>query len=967
MEYKFKKLDKATLDSFNRLLSEYQELTGSEISDDVFCTSIVNALSEEVRQTLILRGVDVMNRRTLSNELLLICNASDKVNNIITRRTVNAQEADVEMNFHQTKPMSSFKKPVKNKKLERNKLINGKMCMRCGRNDCNSNKCPAKNAECSFCKKSGHYERVCKSKQRENMTSHNLNVVSIDSNEAEEIEFLSLHNCETIPTVEETALTLSHQVNSVVYKDIVAIADSGCTKPLFPKSMASMAYNTSIISNVVETAFNIENRVSTECSLDIIVKDITGRTAKVTIRGNLSESEGRFLLPARRLNTDAPGQEYIRIDEYKIKIYPHENPKLWGVPLKIIRKNSLISDVKEDILHLETEERAENTTIGCKSFSLHKLNKLGIFPLLQEGSPLTVRDITLLTPLWVQTMHVRLLHYGPEALHRFLLHEVEVDIPTSRIRECISTCKACVCKVTYKNPSKTQSQPHSDNISNRKKRRKANYLTVRKQRNQQQEKDTDEDINMENSDLMSNEEENLDTVEFIQSSKDKFNYVLYQDSIHLPLSINKNKCASIIVDHATSLCSVRPMQTASAEDSLQAFLVWQHKYGTPFSVQTDNGTEFDGVYHEHMMKHGVYMRNGIVARPQQQGLVERLNRELKQHTSLHLRCLNLPETCWEWALYASAFVHNRIPLARGRSPMSLSRKVDYSIRLWPGDRVAFKPRGTSIMEEDPSMISKLLVGRFQGFLSGKKALISILTPESWLGILVAKEELRQLPITLTDCIQTVQIGFGEPMNIDLAVSLASSKTQDLNKPVSIVDMPAKEVTLLHSLPVPVSPSTLGKTHLEVSKEELQAGTHNEAILKEFKSFIKNEVFKEEISFEQAKKEGYEIVSFKGIPSWKLKGNVRVAKWRGVCRGFQDHWIGEVDTDTPPFSIIRISFLIGFSRGLKELTRMEQLPFCKSHVHQRERWQYKWETTFQISCVIVSDQGACIHSTKCYMV
>lgn len=59
-----------------------------------------------------------------------------------------------------------------------------------------------------------------------------------------------------------------------------------------------------------------------------------------------------------------------------------------------------------------------------------------------------------------------------------------------------------------------------------------------------------------------------------------------------------------------------------------------------------------------------------------------------------------------------------------------------------------------------------------------------------------------------------------------------------------------------------------------------------------------------------------MVTFKGLPSWKLKDGQRVPKWRGVCRGFEDRWQGEVDTDTPSFPTIRLVFLVCRSRGLR---------------------------------------------------
>lgn len=111
------------------------------------------------------------------------------------------------------------------------------------------------------------------------------------------------------------------------------------------------------------------------------------------------------------------------------------------------------------------------------------------------------------------------------------------------------------------------------------------------------------------------------------------------------------------------------------------------------------------------------------------------------------------------------------------------------------------------------------------------------------------------------------------------------------------------------------PEAAGKTHLEVSQKDLQSGLFDDAIRKEFDAFVKWGVFGPQMSAEEAKAKGYQLVTFRGVASWKLKDGKRIPKWRGVCRGFEDHWQGDVDTDAPSFTTIKTLFLYCYSRGL----------------------------------------------------
>lgn len=396
----------------------------------------------------------------------------------------------------------------------------------------------------------------------------------------------------------------------------------------------------------------------------------------------------------------------------------------------------------------------------------------------------------------------------------------------------------------------------------------------------------------------------------------KFNHLIYQDCVHFPSpSLNGNQYASIIIDAYSGTVSTMPIPTTSSEHTAQHLLAWVAAYGSPFSVQTDNGPEFSGAYRETLLRLSILDRDGIAYRPQQQGKVERFNREVKLHVDLHLRHFGLPPLAWEWGLKALEYVTNRLPRKNGLSPLEVAGKPPSAYKLWPGDRVAFKPRGPSVEKEDVIAVQKMLVGQFHGFFPGKKAVVSVLTPKDWMAVLVAKEELYPLPISVLDCIKLVVEGFAEPLNLDLATSAAMKEALDPSQAVELTTKPIRTVLAYVARCATPRPETAGKTHLEVTEQELRSGLFDDAIKKEFDSFVRWGVFGPEMTKEEAIQKGFEVVTFRGVASWKLKDGKRVPKWRGVCRGFEDKWQGDVDADTPSFATIRLVFLLCVCLGL----------------------------------------------------
>lgn len=102
----------------------------------------------------------------------------------------------------------------------------------------------------------------------------------------------------------------------------------------------------------------------------------------------------------------------------------------------------------------------------------------------------------------------------------------------------------------------------------------------------------------------------------------------------------------------------------------------------------------------------------------------------------------------------------------------------------------------------------------------------------------------------------------------------------------------------------------GKTHNEVSSEEVASGTHNVAMNSELQQFVKNKVFVKELTAKEAKDQSIKVIGTRWVHSWKVKGANRVAKSRLVARGFLDKANVPVYVDVPTGKFRRVALIIG---------------------------------------------------------
>jgi transposase InsO family protein len=99
-------------------------------------------------------------------------------------------------------------------------------------------------------------------------------------------------------------------------------------------------------------------------------------------------------------------------------------------------------------------------------------------------------------------------------------------------------------------------------------------------------------------------------------------------------------------------------------------------------IRTDNGGEFIGAEWERLLTElGIQRQLTAPHSPHQNGLVERLNRTIGEHTRAMLHAAGLPSRFWPLAAQASIYLHNRLPSKAigDRTPYQLWRDKRPSI------------------------------------------------------------------------------------------------------------------------------------------------------------------------------------------------------------------------------------------------------------------------------------------------
>ena len=79
-------------------------------------------------------------------------------------------------------------------------------------------------------------------------------------------------------------------------------------------------------------------------------------------------------------------------------------------------------------------------------------------------------------------------------------------------------------------------------------------------------------------------------------------------------------------------------------------------------LQSDNGTEFvDASFGKFLSDHGIRYQTSCTYTPQQNGLVERKNRQLLEVVRASLFSMNMPRFYWGEAVKSATYLINRTP------------------------------------------------------------------------------------------------------------------------------------------------------------------------------------------------------------------------------------------------------------------------------------------------------------------
>lgn len=123
--------------------------------------------------------------------------------------------------------------------------------------------------------------------------------------------------------------------------------------------------------------------------------------------------------------------------------------------------------------------------------------------------------------------------------------------------------------------------------------------------------------------------------------KKELNYMV--DLLELPKTKEGFRYCLVLTDLATKKFDIEPMKTKTSKSALDALKkifkrgILHIPYAT---IQSDNGGEFKGEFHDYLSKNNIFHKTSIKGRHTQQSVVERLNRELAR---LFMGYLNMKE------------------------------------------------------------------------------------------------------------------------------------------------------------------------------------------------------------------------------------------------------------------------------------------------------------------------------------
>ncbi|GKT29080.1 hypothetical protein ADUPG1_001032, partial [Aduncisulcus paluster] len=120
-----------------------------------------------------------------------------------------------------------------------------------------------------------------------------------------------------------------------------------------------------------------------------------------------------------------------------------------------------------------------------------------------------------------------------------------------------------------------------------------------------------------------------------------------------------NRYLGVMVDMFTRWTEIVATKTKTADETAQAIVDGIFgRFGLPKSIQSDRGKEYvNGVISELYLRLGVSQHKVLAARPQANGMVERVNQEVIRHIRIALAMIKYKED-WERAIPMAQYVIN---------------------------------------------------------------------------------------------------------------------------------------------------------------------------------------------------------------------------------------------------------------------------------------------------------------------
>ena len=141
--------------------------------------------------------------------------------------------------------------------------------------------------------------------------------------------------------------------------------------------------------------------------------------------------------------------------------------------------------------------------------------------------------------------------------------------------------------------------------------------------------------------------------------------------VGLPKTDNGNEHLLVIVDTFSRYVQLIPLPELTASTATRALVKWMNTFGKPFSILTDNATQFQAVYQEVLAHLGIDDRRIHPYSHEENSIVERTNKEVERH----LRDIMFHEKVlakWdEFCPVVERIKNNEVVVSTGISPNEL--------------------------------------------------------------------------------------------------------------------------------------------------------------------------------------------------------------------------------------------------------------------------------------------------------